>query len=174
MDDRVHHVPPHCPRRGAYRSGGQLRTRRPGWTSRLGTEALHTLCDCIQGIPAGWGRFGTGMSHLCLCQGMGRGSGVGTLAMTVYVDTPMDFSTESSPRCFQGVKSCHMYADTLEELHAMAFRLALRRDWFQNSPTLAHCDLVPSKRAAAVRLGAVEQDRRQAVAKWRELRKDGL
>ena len=50
---------------------------------------------------------------------------------------------------------CHMATDgDLEELHAMARRLGLRRAWFQAYPTTPHYDLVPSKRALAVRLGA--------------------
>jgi hypothetical protein len=63
-----------------------------------------------------------------------------------------------------------MYADTLEELHAMALRIGLKRSWFQPSPTLNHYDLVPSKRILALRNGAQEQTRREAVETWRRLR----
>jgi hypothetical protein len=87
----------------------------------------------------------------------------------VYVDGLMNFSTESSPRCFHA-GHCHMYADTLEELHAMADKIGLWRSWFQDSPSLQHYDLTPSKRQMAIRAGAVAQDRRAAVEKWRELR----
>lgn len=48
---------------------------------------------------------------------------------------------------------CHLVSDTsFEELHEFAQRLGLRREWFQGD----HYDLIPSKRAQAVALGAVE------------------
>jgi predicted kinase len=48
---------------------------------------------------------------------------------------------------------CHMATDgELEELHAFAARLGLRRGWFQHD----HYDLPPHGRAAAVALGAEE------------------
>ena len=90
--------------------------------------------------------------------------------MSVYVDSLIVFGDESAPRCFRNRPSCHMYADSLEELHSMAYRIGLRRSWFQADPHLPHYDLTPSKRRLAVSLGAVEQDRRQAVEKWREIR----
>ena len=64
---------------------------------------------------------------------------------------------------------CHMLADTLEELHAMADKLALKRSRFQplSSP---HYDITWEMRADAVRLGAVEVDRRGIVAVIRRLR----
>jgi glycine/D-amino acid oxidase-like deaminating enzyme len=63
-----------------------------------------------------------------------------------------------------------MYADTLDELHDLARRVGLKRAWFQDG-TLQHYDLTPGRRAAAVAAGAVEHTRREAVEKWRELRK---
>lgn len=94
--------------------------------------------------------------------------------MAVYVDTLLDCAAGPGiPRCFSGKKSCHMYADTLLELHDMALYIGLRRTWFQNKPTLAHYDLTPWMRIKAVQNGAIEHDRHQAVAKWKELRKDG-
>ena len=44
----------------------------------------------------------------------------------------------------------------LEELHAFASRLGLQRRWFQGQNRHPHYDLVPSKRALALRLGAAE------------------
>ena len=59
-----------------------------------------------------------------------------------------------------------MIADTEAEAHVIAQRIGLRREWWQGD----HYDLVPSKRTAAMRLGAVALDRRAFVAKLRELR----
>lgn len=94
--------------------------------------------------------------------------------MAVYVDPLIDCPTgKGIPVCFSGKQSCHMYADTLAELHDMAARVGLKRSWFQDKPTLKHYDLTPYVRMRAVLHGAVAQDRHQAVAKWKELRKDG-
>lgn len=71
--------------------------------------------------------------------------------MTVYVDE-LQVWPHAKHRCFfEG--SAHLEADTLEELHAFARRLGLKRSWFQprSSP---HYDLSPGKHAAALRLGA--------------------
>ena len=56
-----------------------------------------------------------------------------------------------------------MYADTLEELHAMAERIGMKKEWFQNKPRLLHYDLTPRRRVVAVRLGAIEQTAREMV-----------
>ena len=67
---------------------------------------------------------------------------------------------------------CHLIADSLDELHAMAAAVGMRREWFQASPPAStpHYDLVPSRRAEAVRRGAIELDRSAFVGKVRELR----
>lgn len=58
----------------------------------------------------------------------------------------------------------HMVADTLDELHAMAQRLGLKRSWFQVSRSgMPHYDICQTKREQAIRLGAVEIDRRKMV-----------
>lgn len=72
-----------------------------------------------------------------------------------------------------GKQSCHMMADTSEELHAFAARLGLKREWCQKEGTMIeHYDLTPTKRAAAVRLGAVEMSgmdqSRRKVAQWKQ------
>lgn len=52
--------------------------------------------------------------------------------------------------------SCHLTTDgTVDELHAFAARLGLRRSWFQHNPLAPHYDLVQSKRELALELGAV-------------------
>lgn len=72
--------------------------------------------------------------------------------MTVYVDDMR------AP--YGRMIMCHMLADTDEELHAMAAAIGVARRWHQKPDTPhSHYDICLSKRAAAVRLGAVEVDR---------------
>lgn len=75
--------------------------------------------------------------------------------MPVYVDELHKWPTRI--KCFQA-GSCHMVADTPEELHTMAANIGLRRDWFQDSKRLPHYDLTVQKRAAALQAGAIEDD----------------
>lgn len=53
--------------------------------------------------------------------------------------------------------SCHMFADSLEELHEFAERIGMRRAWFQNKK-LPHYDLTANRRQLALRNGAIEVD----------------
>lgn len=80
--------------------------------------------------------------------------------MSVYVDPVM---AHGGSKAFRWPRSCHMYADTLEELHAMAHAIGMRRAWFQDEERLPHYDLVPARRARAVELGAIQHDRLQVV-----------
>jgi hypothetical protein len=68
---------------------------------------------------------------------------------------------------------CHMIADTLDELHAMAAAIGMRRDWFQPT-SFPHYDVSLTRRARAVKLGAVEVDRRELVRIMRRLRVKSL
>lgn len=75
--------------------------------------------------------------------------------MTVYVD--------SMREPYGRMVMCHMIADTDAELHLMAARIGVARKWWQ-SPEIAwgsHYDICLSKRAIAVKLGAVEITWRQ-------------
>lgn len=56
---------------------------------------------------------------------------------------------------------CHMIADSLDELHVMAAKIGVAQKWFQARASFPHYDVCLSKRAAAVRLGAIEVDRRE-------------
>lgn len=82
--------------------------------------------------------------------------------MTVYVDPLKDWGWRLGP-------SCHMIADTDEELHAMADAVGMKRSWAQEmgNPNryMRHYDLVASRRKRAVALGAVEISHRQ----WAEM-----
>lgn len=53
-----------------------------------------------------------------------------------------------------------MWADTVEELHTMADRIGLKREWFQPRPehSINHYDIVPTKRALAIKYGAIARD----------------
>lgn len=84
--------------------------------------------------------------------------------MAVYVDTG---------RIQMGrMKMCHMIADTLEELHAMADKIGMRRAWFQNEGT-PHYDICQAKRAHAIHHGAIEADRKKIVELIRMWRAKG-
>lgn len=83
--------------------------------------------------------------------------------MTVYVDQIIQWSTKI--RCFKG-GSCHLSADTIEELHSFAARLGLKRAWFQDHKLLPHYDLTPARRKRALELGAVFIEAREQ-ARWR-------
>jgi len=86
----------------------------------------------------------------------------------IYVDQLQRWSTKLA--IFKH-GSCHMLADTDEELHEFARRMSLQRSWFQTNPPWAHhYDLTPAKRAVALRLGAVEVDRtflKERYLRWK-------
>lgn len=71
--------------------------------------------------------------------------------MTVYVDD-LKVWGNAKHRCF-AAGSAHLTADTLDELHAFAAHLGLKREWFQDH-FVPHYDLSPKRHAAALRLGA--------------------
>jgi len=83
--------------------------------------------------------------------------------MPVYVDAPIN--------PFGRMMMCHMIADTLPELHAMADKIGIQRKWFQNKSSVPHYDICKSKRSAALRHGAIEIDRQQTADLIRKLRR---
>ena len=83
--------------------------------------------------------------------------------MAVYVDELKVYPNAWGP--FRK-GSCHLLADTLDELHAFAQRLGCKRSWFQPHPNHPHYDLVESFRTRALAQGAkfvpaMEQARRR-------------
>lgn len=81
--------------------------------------------------------------------------------MTVYVD--------DMRAAFGQMVMCHMWADTLDELLAMADAIGVARRWIQGHPELSHgkhrkarwvhFDISLGRRSLAVKAGAVETDR---------------
>lgn len=81
--------------------------------------------------------------------------------MTVYVDDVR--------HSFGSMIMCHMWADSLDELMAMADRIGVARKWIQGHSTLSigkareaswiHFDIAASKKALAIRQGAVLTDK---------------
>lgn len=84
--------------------------------------------------------------------------------MSVYVD--------HARNPYGRMMMCHMIADTLEELHAMAGTIGVQRRWFQSAPpaSFPHYDVAQSKRGIAVARGAIECDRRAFVGHMQRLR----
>lgn len=78
--------------------------------------------------------------------------------MAVYVDELFKWESANSQAFFVGQRHghqwCHMWADTTEELHVMAKRIGLRREWFQDKPGFPHYDLTPPRRQEALMCGA--------------------
>lgn len=72
--------------------------------------------------------------------------------MTVYIDQA------NIP--YRSMIMCHMMADSLEELHQMADKIGVQRKWFQNKNSFPHYDVCLSKKALAIKSGAVEIDHR--------------
>ncbi|RJT42110.1 DUF4031 domain-containing protein [Mesorhizobium waimense] len=70
---------------------------------------------------------------------------------------------------FGNMVMCHMWADTDDELLTMADKIGVQRKWIQGHQTLSfgkyrnaswvHFDIAMSKRALAVKAGAIETDR---------------
>jgi len=86
--------------------------------------------------------------------------------MAVYVDNLRDYGWRHGP-------SCHLIADSVEELIEFAVAMGMQREWFQSKST-PHFDLTAEGRRLAVEDGAIELSQRELVAKIRELRKKRL
>lgn len=64
---------------------------------------------------------------------------------------------------FMGMKMSHMAADTLDELHAMADKIGIDRDHFQDKPGRPHYDISKGRKRMAKLYGAKEVDDREIV-----------
>lgn len=78
---------------------------------------------------------------------------------------------DSERNKFGRMVMCHMFADTIAELHQMAENIGLRREWFQPF-SFPHYDVSLSRRKLAVEAGAVEVTRREGYEIRKRLRAD--
>ncbi|HSR64308.1 MAG TPA: DUF4031 domain-containing protein [Xanthomonadaceae bacterium] len=79
--------------------------------------------------------------------------------MAVYVDDAVTL--------WRGHRWAHLMADSLDELHAFAARLGLRREKFQDKTSGAHYDVPAPLREEALRLGAIAISRHRDRARMR-------
>jgi hypothetical protein len=71
--------------------------------------------------------------------------------VTVYVDD-LKIRTARYPRA----RWAHMMTDgDIEELHQMASRIGMKREWFQDHPIHPHYDVTQGRRIIAIKNGAV-------------------
>lgn len=77
--------------------------------------------------------------------------------MTVYVDELVEYPLRYVRGAERVKYWCHMWADDVDDLHAMAAKIGMRRDWFQDKhPMMLHYDLSQTRRKLAIANGAVE------------------
>ena len=83
--------------------------------------------------------------------------------MPVYVDPLQNWGWKIRGR---RTPSCHMFTSSgdLEELHAVAEKIGLKREWLHNNPDHPHYDLTPARRAAALAEGVKEVCFKEAIA----------
>lgn len=80
--------------------------------------------------------------------------------MTIYVDALVRNGWKLRGHT---VMNCHLFSDVgVDELHAFAERIGMRRAWFQDQ-RIPHYDLTAARRRLAIACGAVEVNRRQDV-----------
>jgi hypothetical protein len=89
-------------------------------------------------------------------------------AMSVYVDT--------AENQFGRMKMSHMLADTLKELMEMADLIGVERKWYQGfeKASCPHFDIAQTKRALAIRHGAIEVDRYRLVAVMKTIKANAI
>jgi hypothetical protein len=92
------------------------------------------------------------------------GSKVPEAVVTVYVD--------NARVRWMGKRWSHLTADTVEELHAFAASIGLKREWFQESstrPEAHHYDVTDSKRDEAILAGAIPETWREGAERRRAI-----
>lgn len=76
--------------------------------------------------------------------------------MAVFVD--------NSRLPWRGQSWCHLVADSVQELHAFADQLGLKRAWFQDKTMYPHYDVTVNVRVRALQLGAQPGDKRTIIS----------
>lgn len=107
----------------------------------------------------------TAFQQTCKIQKNEAGPPLGCTAdSAVYVDELFVFESRDSQAQRAGQTNghlwCHMWSDDVEALHAMAKNIGMQREWFQDRTGFPHYDLPPTRRAAALKLGATENSLR--------------
>ena len=82
--------------------------------------------------------------------------------MAVYVD--------NERIKWRGKLWCHLVADSLDELHAFAARIGLRRGWFQDRASYPHYDVTTDVRERALLAGALASRKREVLGAARKLK----
>lgn len=90
--------------------------------------------------------------------------------MSIYVDRIRDHGDAVKGYARRhGTRWSHLFTDGPEnELDTFAASIGLKYEWGQHRgvPGRFHYDVIPSKRARAIRAGAIEVDDRTAVTIW--------
>jgi len=76
--------------------------------------------------------------------------------ISTYPESIMDAQTKRN-----GVRWTHLTADTVGELHDLAERIGMKREWFQNKGSVLHYDLTPRYREKALQGGAIFKPARE-------------
>ncbi len=71
---------------------------------------------------------------------------------------------------WRGKLWCHLVADSLDELHAFAARIGLRRSWFQGRASYPHYDVTTDVRERALIAGALASRKREVLIAARKLK----
>src|SRR5690349_17001624 len=109
------------------------------------------------------------MNYACGCSIFTRRSRWNIFVPYISQGGPVAVYVDHAKNPYRGMLMCHMLADTVEELHAMAEKIGMKREWFQchGAP---HYDICQEKRALAVKAGAIQMNRRQTGELSRRLR----
>lgn len=83
----------------------------------------------------------------------------------IYVDQIFKARPKERQAARLGVNWCHLWSSThdIEELIAFAQAIGMRPQWLQSPQRFPHFDLVPRRRAAALKAGAIEYSLRKFI-----------